>query len=108
MMGIAVPDLDMPVVKITNAVLALTEKEAKQPPPTACIKCGRCVFNCPMHLMPSNIESAYELKSIELLRKYKVNLCAECGCCAYLCPSKRPLAHVMEMSMKLLREARKQ
>ena len=107
MMGLAVPDLDMPVVKITNALLALMEKEAKQPPPTACIKCGRCVSKCPMRLMPCNIENAYELRRVDLLRKYKVNLCAECGCCAYLCPSKRPLAHVMEMSMKLLREARK-
>ena len=106
MMGTAVPNLDMPTVKVTNAILALTEKESDQPAQTACVKCGRCVSKCPMKLMPLNIESAYELKSTDLLQKYKVNMCAECGCCAYLCPSKRPLAHVMVLSKNLLWEAR--
>jgi len=106
MMGTAVPDLDMPTVKVTNAVLAFTEKEASQPEPTACIKCGRCVSRCPMNLMPLNIENAFEQKNTDLLQKYKVGMCAECGCCAYLCPSKRPLAHVMVLSKNLLREVR--
>jgi electron transport complex protein RnfC len=105
MMGMAVPNLDMPIVKVINALLAFSEKDAKTPVQTACIKCGRCITKCPMSLMPSFIESAYELKKPELLQKYKVNLCAECGCCAYLCPSKRPLAQVMTLSKDMLWEA---
>jgi len=103
MMGSAVPNLDVPMVKITNAVLALSAKDAALPEPTACIKCGRCISQCPMALMPSFIEGVFELKKTEWLRKYKVDLCAECGCCAYVCPSKRPLAQVMTLSKKLLR-----
>ena len=102
MMGAAVPSLDVPIVKVTSAILALSGKDAEAPIPSACIKCGRCIVQCPMNLMPSFIEGAFERKKVDLLRKYKVNLCVECGCCAYLCPSKRPLAQVMTLSKKLL------
>ena len=102
MMGAAVPSMDVPMVKITNAVLALSAKDAALSKPTACIKCGRCIYQCPMSLMPSFIEGAFERKKVELLKTYKVDMCVECGCCAYLCPSKRPLAQVMTLSKKML------
>ena len=103
MMGAAIPSLDTPIVKITNAVLAFNEKDAEPPEATPCIKCGRCITKCPMHLMPPNIENAYELKKPELLKKYKVNMCAECACCAFTCPAKRPLVQVMTLSKAMLR-----
>jgi len=106
MMGTAVPNLDMPVVKVTNGLLAFSAKDARLPEATACIKCGRCIAKCPMNLMPSYIESAFEQKKAALLKQYKVNMCAECGTCAYLCPAKRPLAQVMTLSKKMLREVR--
>jgi electron transport complex protein RnfC len=104
MMGIAIHDLSLPVLKSTNAVLALNEKDAKLPQETACIRCSRCVAHCPLKLMPLNIETAYKLKKPELLEKYKVNICMECGCCAYACPAKRRLVHVMKLSKVMLRE----
>jgi electron transport complex protein RnfC len=105
-MGMPAPNLDMPVVKVTSAVIALSAKDSEPPEETACIKCGRCVSKCPMRLMPSYIEEAYEMKRLDLLRAYKVSLCAECGSCAYLCPAKRPLAQVMILSKQMLWEAR--
>ena len=104
MMGVAVPDIDVPIVKITSAILAFGEKDAKPPEPTPCIKCGRCIFKCPMSLMPPNIENAFELKKPELLKKFKVNMCAECACCAFTCPAKRPLVQVMTLSKNMLWE----
>jgi len=106
MMGIALPSLDMPVVKTTNAILAFLEKDTLTPKQTACIKCGRCVTRCPMSLMPVNIETAYSIKKPELLEKHKVGMCVECGSCAYVCPAKRPLVQVMQMSKVVLREYR--
>ena len=106
MMGKAVPNLDVPVEKITNALLALSAKDAEPPVESACIKCGQCISKCPMNLMPSFIESAFELKKIDLLKKYKVNMCAECSTCAYLCPAKRPLAQVMTLAKNMLWEVR--
>jgi len=104
MMGIALPSLDMPVVKTTNAVLACLEETAKVPTATACIKCGRCVSRCPMRLMPVNFETSYSLRRAEELNRGKIDLCVECGCCAYICPAKRPLVQVMQLSKKLLKE----
>ena len=75
MMGIAVPDLEQPILKNTNAILALTKKDAILPEPTACIRCGRCVAHCPANLMPLEIESAFKQKNVERLAELKVNLC---------------------------------
>ena len=102
MMGAAIPNTDVPVVKVTNALLAYSAKDAEPPEPSPCIKCARCVSKCPMHLMPPNIENAYELKKPELLKKFKVNMCVECACCAYTCPAKRPLVQVMTLAKKML------
>jgi len=104
MMGVAIPNIDIPIVKITNAVLAFNAKDASPPEPGPCIKCGKCLFNCPMNLMPPNIENAYELKKPELLKKFKVNMCAECACCAFTCPAKRPLVQVMKLAGNMLWE----
>ncbi|MDR1599354.1 MAG: electron transport complex subunit RsxC [Oscillospiraceae bacterium] len=104
MMGIAVPDTDMPVLKATNAALAFSEKDALLPAETPCIRCGRCVSHCPMGLAPLEFERTYRLKKPELLEKYKVNLCMECGCCAYSCPAKRMLVQYVKLSKIMLRE----
>jgi len=102
MMGAAVPNQDVPIVKVTSAVLAFSGKDADPPEVSACIKCGRCVTQCPMRLMPPFIEDAFELKKPELLKKFKVNMCAECACCAYTCPAKRPLVQVMTLAKNML------
>ena len=106
MMGIAVPNTDVPIVKITNAILAVSAKDAEPPATSACIKCGRCIAKCPMNLMPSYIEEAFELRKIELLRQYKVNMCVECACCSYLCPANRPVAQAMTLAKQMLWEVR--
>ena len=108
MMGFAQPNMDVPVVKTTNCILAFPEHavikdiEGERKYRTACIKCGRCLTKCPMKLMPPNIENAYTLKKLDRLDHYKVNLCVECGSCAYVCPSKRPLVQVMQLSKEML------
>jgi len=102
MMGIALPNADMPVVKTTNCILAFPETLAAVPKETACIKCGRCLSVCPMKLMPPNIESAFLLANLDMLEHYKVNMCVECGSCAYICPAKRQLVQVMQLSKEKL------
>ena len=104
MMGIAVPDLEVPVLKNTNAVIALDEKDAVPPKETACIKCGRCIAHCPLRLMPAEIERAYRLKQPEELEKCKVNLCMECGCCSFICPARRPLVQINKLAKAELRK----
>jgi len=57
-----------------------------------------------MSLMPPYIEEAYELKKPEMLKQFKVGMCAECACCAFTCPAKRPLVQVMTLSKNMLWE----
>lgn len=103
MMGIAVPSLDMPVLKMTNAVIAMDEKEATPPKPTACINCGMCVNSCPLRLDPRAIAKAYKLNDGEELQKLCVDLCMECGCCSYVCPAKRHIVQTNKLAKAKLR-----
>ena len=98
MMGISVPDLNQPILKNTNAILAFGAKEAVLPKSTACIKCGKCISACPLNLMPVEIETAYKLNKMEMLDKLKVNICMECGCCSYGCPANRPLVQTNKLA----------
>lgn len=104
MMGIAVPSLDMPVLKTTNAVIAMDEKEAAPPKTTACINCGKCVSHCPLRLDPRAISKAYRLNSPEDLQELCVDLCMECGCCSYVCPAKRHIVQTNKLAKAKLRD----
>ncbi len=95
MMGVAVYDLQNPVLKTTNALTVYTRRDALKIEPTACIHCGRCVAACPMHLMPTKFETFAALPDeadrMARLEESKIMLCMECGCCSYVCPAHRPL-----------------
>ena len=104
MMGVSVPTLDSPVLKNTNAIIALNKKDAVLPEPTQCIKCGKCVDACPLNLMPLDFARALELKDYDLLEKRKVNICMECGCCSFVCPARRPLVENNKLAKAELRK----
>jgi electron transport complex protein RnfC len=106
MMGIALPDLSAPVIKNTNAVLALTAKEVQLPKTTACIRCGSCLNTCPFGLSPVKISEAFEKKDTDELTALSVDTCMECGCCSFVCPANRPLVQVNKLSKQLLKQTR--
>ena len=87
MMGIAMSDINQPIVKNNNAILLL-DKGAVVPGETPCISCGRCIDACPMELMPNILNKATKNKDFERLDNYAVMNCVECGACAYVCPAK--------------------
>ena len=106
MMGITVPNATLPIMKNTNAILALTKKEAKLPKSTSCIRCGACTNTCPFGLAPAAIAGAYERKDSESLKELCIDTCMECGCCSFVCPANRPLVQLNRLSKQLLREER--
>lgn len=108
MMGIAVPDLSVPVLKNTNAILAFDREDAAVPPETACLHCGRCVNHCPMQLNPPAIAKAYEERDGAMLAKLKVNLCMECGACAFRCPARRHIVQRNRLAKGVLRTYQQQ
>lgn len=107
MMGVTMPDASYPIVKNTNAVLALTAKEAKLPRETACIRCGNCTNTCPFGLAPASIAAAYGKNDTAELRALSVETCMECGCCSFVCPANRPLVQMNKLSKRLLKEEEK-
>lgn len=104
MMGIAQYTLDVPVIKSTNGVLLLTRDEVGDQEEEFCIRCGRCVRDCPSSLLPCLISLASERKNWELSQHYNVGDCIECGACAYVCPAKRNMVqHIKEAKYMIAR-----
>ena len=104
MMGLAVINTDIPVLKQNNAILAFADDASKVKKERDCIRCGRCAAACPLSLMPTLIERYTKAKDVERLEKIGVNVCMECGSCAYSCPAAKPLVQYMRLAKQLLRE----
>ena len=103
MMGMALADDELPVLKQNNAILVFDKKDASLPAPSACIRCGRCVSACPMQLMPTAIERQVKAHNAEELRALNIMTCMECGSCAFVCPANRPLVQSMRLGKAIVR-----
>ena len=87
MMGAAQWDTEMSVTKSTSAVLLFSEGFGKKEVPAqACIRCGKCIRNCPMHLMPMYIAQFTKIHDLKRAEEYGAMSCVECGSCSYNCP----------------------
>ena len=102
MMGFAMFDYHVPVVKTSSAMLCMTEDDISEKEPTACINCGRCVNACPARLVPSRLATYSEHGQAELFEKHHGMECVECGCCSFVCPAKRQLTQSMRSMRKMV------
>jgi len=91
MMGMTVSTVNLPVVKGTSGILALTEKEAVLPEESPCIRCAKCVQACPMNLLPCTLDSLSRRQELDQFEQKNGIDCIECGCCTFVCPAKRHL-----------------
>ncbi len=107
MMGTALCDDSLYVLKQNNAILAFGEKEARLSQPSACIRCGRCVKACPMKLMPEELSNAVDRKDTAAMKKYNILNCMECGCCSFSCPAKRKLVQNIRLGKQILNDEKK-
>lgn len=104
MMGMAQFSLDVPVMKGSSGILALTKKLTEHEPESPCIRCGRCVKACPMGLVPSMLSILGEREAFESARDdYGLMNCIECGSCTYVCPAKRNIVQYIRRSKSELR-----
>ena len=88
MMGFELSDLNVPMMKGSNGIIAIdTDQAAEQP----CIKCGRCVDVCPMDLSPLYFAKYADEENWQGMKDMNVMDCVECRCCQYICSSKIPL-----------------
>ncbi|MDR2183538.1 MAG: electron transport complex subunit RsxC [Clostridiales bacterium] len=103
MMGWALYNLDIPIIKTDSMILAFSEKIANIQPEQPCIRCAKCVEFCPMGLLPYEINTLALEDNLEGFKKLHGMACVECGSCSYICPSKRHLMQSILMGKTKIR-----
>ncbi len=107
MMGIAQYTTEVPVIKTTSAILALSKAEVGYDADSPCIRCGKCVDHCPMHLMPLVLNKVIDRGDLEAAEKNNVMDCIECGICSYLCPGKKSPLNNIRLAKQQINENRR-
>ena len=103
-MGVSIYDLNIPVVKGTSAILALSNDEVGLKETSPCIRCGKCVQKCPMNLVPLTLNTYARNKDLDMCMKYNIMDCIECGVCTYLCQTGQNVVQNIKIAKKLIRE----
>jgi len=93
MMGEALPHSNMPIVKATSGVLALTTDEITVAKEEACIRCASCIQACPVGLLPVDMANFIRTNQLDSAVNIGLKDCISCGSCSYVCPSHIPLVH---------------
>ena len=91
MMGKAIANLESYATKGMSSLLLMDETESVRGEVYNCLRCGKCVYACPMGLEPNVLQPLAERKRYEDCEQGGIMNCIECGSCAYGCPSNRPL-----------------
>ena len=105
MMGMAQYTTDISVAKGTGAILAFADDENKIADNPTCIRCGRCVEACPMHLEPLYLYMYEQRNMIEALKEANIMDCMECGACAYICPGRLHLTQTFKTAKQKVKDA---
>ncbi|MCK5519965.1 MAG: SLBB domain-containing protein, partial [Candidatus Marinimicrobia bacterium] len=109
MMGKAITDTSVPIVKATSGLVAIEKHRMKDAVEYPCIQCAACVSACPMFLLPTQIISFAKAKDWHKSEELGVLSCMECGSCVYACPSNIPLVQWIKIAKyKVIEQKRKQ
>ncbi|WP_455222663.1 electron transport complex subunit RsxC [Kaarinaea lacus] len=91
MMGQTIPHEDVPIVKGTGGIVALTQQQVAEQLARPCIRCASCVTACPCGLLPLELAARSKKGDFEGAVDFGLMDCVACGSCAYVCPSNIPL-----------------
>ena len=91
MMGRALSNIGMPVMKGCSGITIMVGDAAKRGVESACIKCAKCVEACPMGLEPYLLSKQARKKAWDAMEANDITSCIECGCCQFTCPANLPL-----------------
>ncbi|PKP28342.1 MAG: electron transport complex subunit RsxC [Bacteroidetes bacterium HGW-Bacteroidetes-19] len=97
MMGKAISNINSFAVKGMSSLLLMNEVESKRGEIANCLRCGKCVYGCPMGLEPYLLAPLSDIKDYENCEKNGIMDCCECGSCSFSCPSFRPLLDLIRV-----------
>jgi len=100
MMGFALSDTNVPMMKGSNGIIAIETDETQE---VSCIKCGRCVDVCPMELSPLYFAKFADEENWQGMKDKNVMDCVECRCCEFICSSKIPLVTKIKAGKNAIR-----
>jgi electron transport complex protein RnfC len=104
MMGYAIAELDVPILKGTNCLLTPSQTEiAPDSDEKACIRCGECAVACPALLLPQQLFWHAKAEEYDKAASFNLKDCIECGCCSYVCPSDIPLVEYYRIAKSALK-----
>ena len=104
LMGFTLPSLDVPLVKISNCILAPSATEmGHEQQEQSCIRCSACADACPANLLPQQLFWYSQGGDHDKARAHNIDDCIECGACAYVCPSNIPLVQYYRQEKAELR-----
>ena len=106
MRGMALKELDVPVIKTSAGLLCMSKDYLFKP--TACIRCGACMEVCPARLLPVRLSELAAADKEEEFRRLHGMECLGCGSCSYVCPARRALApSIQSMRKRLLAQGKR-
>jgi Na+-translocating ferredoxin:NAD+ oxidoreductase subunit C len=111
MMGKALINADVPIVKGASGILILPVRESTRRKVQPCVRCARCVSVCCMGLQPYLLMPLSEQQNYDRLEAEHIMDCMECGSCSYECPANRPLLDYIRLGKiqvgKIIRSRKK-
>ena len=111
MMGFALQDDSIPVVKATNCTLFISTTVLNESNSAfsrqltlPCIRCGKCMEACPVNLLPQQMYWHIRAKDFERVESHNLKDCIECGACSFVCPSHIPLVDYYRFAKAEIRD----
>lgn len=108
MMGKAVSNTSVPVVKGMSGIIIIPEDESVRNEVRPCIRCAKCISVCPLGLEPYLLMTLSQKGLFERAESERITDCMECGSCNYTCPADRPLLDYIRLGkstvIKMARE----